>query len=42
MNCTYNNKFKKWVPNKIADINSKLVNRKDLGEIYIAGKNKNK
>ena len=42
MYCTYNNKFKKWVPTKIADINSKLVNRKDLGEIYIAGKNKNK
>jgi hypothetical protein len=40
MYCVYNNKFKKWVPNKIADINSKLVNRRELNEIYINGKNK--
>jgi hypothetical protein len=38
MYCVYNNKFKKWVPNKIADENAKLVNRKDLNEIYNAGK----
>lgn len=40
MYCMYNNKFKKWVPNKLADVNSKLVNRKELNEIYINGKNK--
>ena len=40
MYCSYNNKFKKWVPNKLADVNSKLVNRKELSEIYINGKNK--
>ena len=40
MYCVYNNKFKKWVPNKIADINAKLVNRRELSEIYINGKNK--
>jgi hypothetical protein len=40
MYCFYNNKFKKWVPNKIADINSKLVNRRELNEVYINGKNK--
>jgi hypothetical protein len=38
MYCVYNNKFKKWVPNKIAHENAKLVNRKDLNEIYNAGK----
>jgi len=38
MYCVYNNKFKKWVPNKIADINAKLVNRRELSEIYINGK----
>ena len=40
MYCIYNNKFKKWVPNKIADINSKIVNRNELSEIYINRKNK--
>ena len=40
MYCTYNNKFKKWVPHKIANENEKLVNRKELNEIYINGKNK--
>ena len=40
MYCVYNNKFKKWVPNKIANENSSLVNRKELNEIYINGKNK--
>ena len=38
MYCIYNNKFKKWVPNKIAHENAKLVNRKELNEIYNAGK----
>ena len=40
MYCVYNNKFKKWAPNKIADINSKIVNRNELSEIYINRKNK--
>ena len=40
MYCVYNNKFKKWVPNKIADESSKLVNKRELNEIYINGKNK--
>jgi hypothetical protein len=40
MYCIYNNKFKKWVPNKVADVNSKLINRKELNEIYINVKNK--
>jgi hypothetical protein len=40
MYCIYNNKFKKWVPIKLADVNSKLVNRRELNEIYINGKNK--
>ena len=42
MYCVYNNKFKKWVPNKIADETSKLVNRRELNEIYINGKINNK
>jgi hypothetical protein len=40
MYCVYNFKFKKWVPNKIANENSSLVNRKELNEIYINVKNK--
>ena len=30
MYCVYNNKFKKWVPIKIADENTKIINKKEL------------
>jgi hypothetical protein len=34
MYCQYNYKFKKWVPIKVADENSQIINMKDL-KIYV-------
>jgi hypothetical protein len=33
MYCVYNNKFKKWVPIKIANENTKIINKKELNII---------
>ena len=40
MYCVYNNKFKKWVPTTIADENVKLINKRELKDLFIIGNNK--